>query len=734
MKAEEATARDLFEGRVHYQIPAYQRPYVWTEEDQWSPLWTDVVRVATALLPPADPRAVSAHFLGAVVIEPRSDEANYSRNFVIDGQQRMTTMQVLLDAVQHVVDELGHHQAAEDLEELVLNHATRYAGKPERFKLWPSAADRDSFEGAMDPATGLGDRGHNIQLAHEFFRVEARKWITGVENEEASPASPAERATALATALQSKLVVIAINLAGSDDPQVIFETLNDRGTPLLKADLIKNWVFQEGDRVGADVETWPTRFWSTFDETWWRDEIPQGRRRRSRIDIFLQYWLTMRLRRDVTSDDTFRLFRSHASEAFQDILTAEGFLAELLRDAQTFRNFAEFSPTSAAGRFFSRVVETLEIGATSPVLLWFLSDNHGVPESQIEIGLGSLESWVVRRTLTRKTMKGVNNLMVSALTRLDAAGPDQAGSELRTFLSEQSADARDWPTDTQVIDAVVSLPVYGWIRQNRVVMLLRSVERRLVSSNPKVEDVQIVGRFELEHVMPRGWRTHWNAPPLEQEDASRRDRLIHTLGNLTLVTSSLNGSLSNRPWNDSDADGLVEGGEPNRGKRSLLAKFSTLMLNKEIIDGHADSWTNSDIELRSRLLATRIVELWSGPLEEVRSETEDDGPPPAKDSGLASIPWTQEDVNRLAEECGEATLAVLDHLADHAEEWFTNQGLTQEIGLDRPYAAVGALTNKVRGSFRRSNGPIMFKEGMGTWAWQVDSAFAEQWRKARSRQ
>jgi hypothetical protein len=119
--------------------------------------------------------------------------------------------------------------------------------------------------------------------------------------------------------------------------------------------------------------------------------------------------------------------------------------------------------------------------------------------------------------------------------------------------------------------------------------------------------------LEIEHVMPQGWRTHWDPQPrLTPEEAAVRDRVVNTIGNLTLVTKSLNGSLSNRPWTDSDAAGLIDGGEPDMGKRTLLDAFSLLVLNKEITQGHPDCWTDGDIKNRSLVLTKAITQVWSG--------------------------------------------------------------------------------------------------------------------------
>jgi uncharacterized protein with ParB-like and HNH nuclease domain len=305
MEAHTRSPRELFEGKEHYEIPAFQRPYVWNEEDQWAPLWSDVTRVAETYvrLRESDPDSpVDAHhFLGAVVYESmRPNAGDVTRHHVIDGQQRMTTIQLLLDAVEEVVVGRGHEDQAESLEELILNLSPRFKGKRERFKLWPSQADRKAFEAAMDP-TGPSTSDHQISKAHRFFRAEAERWIIGKPDDDGTvpPGSEELRVEALSSTLQDRLVLVAIDLTGHDDAQLIFETLNDRGTPLLKADLIKNWLFRRGEQLRADVDGWAETKWAEFDTPWWRDEIRQGRLMRSRIDIFLQYWLTMRRQEEV---------------------------------------------------------------------------------------------------------------------------------------------------------------------------------------------------------------------------------------------------------------------------------------------------------------------------------------------------------------------------------------------------------------------------------------------------
>ena len=618
MKADALSPRDLFDGKVQFEIPSFQRPYVWNEEDQWAPLWADIRRVALRLMAAGgDPDAldgVASHFLGAVVLKELSAHAgDVARHAVIDGQQRMTTLQILLDAAHAAVADLGYEEEAEALEELIVNSGKRFAGTKNRFKLWPSRADRDAFEAAMDDAaTAVAD--HRITEAHNFFASEVRRWVVdGADVGETPVGSEAERARALTEVLQLRLRLVAINLGLPDDDQLIFETLNDRGTPLLAADLIKNWVFQRGDTLGADTQQWADVRWAELDDDWWREEIRQGRLLRSRIDIFLQYWLTMRMKDEVASDGVFRRFREHASECMTSVESADSFLTALRRDADTFRGFAQLDPDTPAGRFYARVVESFELAATTPLLLWMLSENHRVPDPQVEVGLLALESWVIRRTLLRMTMKDVNKLMVVILGMLEARPVGEAGVAVRDFLAAQTADARVWPSDADVRENLPSVRLYGNVRQSRLRVVLGAIEKQLRTE--RHEDLPLPSKLEIEHVMPRSWKAHWDTtPPLSPEEAGARSKRVHTLGNLTLVTQKLNGPLSNRPWTDEEANRVAPTGkDAGLGKCSLLRRYSLLVLNKSLVDEHADAWTDDDIRERTRDLTERVCAVWPRP-------------------------------------------------------------------------------------------------------------------------
>ncbi|WP_063046007.1 DUF262 domain-containing protein [Nocardia pseudovaccinii] len=620
MKADALAPKALFDSAVHYEIPVFQRPYVWSEDDQWAPLWQDVIRVVDKVLAVGDDQdaldAISGHFLGAIVFKSKpASTGDVTRHSVIDGQQRTTTLQVLLDAAQKVLADLGYEDEGEALAELTVNSAKRFRNKPEQFKLRPSRSDRDAFSAVMSGADVGGYDDHRVVEAHRFFSNEIHIWITGVrdDHDRGLVGTQSERVQALTDVLQFRLLVVAINLSGHDDDQLIFETLNDRGTPLLKADLIKNWIFQRGEQLHADVNTWPDRFWLEFDDDWWREEIAQGRHLRSRIDVFLQYWLTMRTRDEILVDETFRRFTEYVDTQMATVEYAEELLTQLQRDAEQFRSLAEMPTSTAAGQFYRRVIQEFELAATTPLLMWLLSDNHRIPDDQVELALTALESWVIRRTLLRYTSSDVNRLMVSTLGIVEGVPPQEVGNIVSRYLSAQTAETRRWPTDEELREVLPGLRMYGNIRQARLRVVLEGVEHLLRTE--RHERISVDNALQIEHVMPKAWRKFWDGrPPLDDKAAGARDRLVNTLGNLTLVTQKLNGSLSHRPWTDEQAMQVAPTGkEAGMGKHSLLSKFSVLVLNKELLDAHRDAWTEDDIFKRSAHLTEMICQAWPGP-------------------------------------------------------------------------------------------------------------------------
>ncbi|GAB2963226.1 DUF262 domain-containing protein [Micromonospora polyrhachis] len=606
MQAQTLTPAKIFGLDVRHVIPLFQRPYVWTEEDQWAPLWDDISRVAEQLLETpvgyGTPKVVP-HFLGAIVLEQPLVQSGYIlvRN-VIDGQQRLTTLQLLLDAAQWVTEQRGTTMDAQALRVLVCNKPEIAAQPYEVFKVWPTDRDQEAFQAAMDNALtvppALADAA--VARAHAFFVTVIEDWaeVTG------DPAKAAARLTALTQTLRDHLKIVVIDLEPGDNAQVIFETLNHRGVPLLAADLIKNFVFQIAEAQKLDVTDLYRRQWRKLDTDYWRQKLSRGRQYVPRIDIFVNYWLIERLRTEVPADRIFVAFRDHLMDEQPDI---EKLLAELSRDADNYASLDTWPADSAVGRFHYRVIQAMDSAVVTPILLWLLRWSAAeLPPAQRDKALDALESWLVRRAICRLTSKDINRLMLDLLRELHSSGPALAGDVTERFLKSQKADSRFWPSDIQVIDALQDMPIYKSLLRARLRMLLEAIEDR--RRTDKSEHSACPRNLTVEHVMPRAWREHW--PAVVGVTEAERDVLIHTLGNLTLVNKKLNPALSNRPWTDEEAQARGLG---KTGKRSELLKHATLKTNVDLVVGASEVWNDDLIRARTHELAQVVVDIWPAP-------------------------------------------------------------------------------------------------------------------------
>ena len=144
MRTDVLKPQEIFYKVVRYEVPAFQRRYIWTKENQWEPLWEDVSEKATAII---EDGQADGHFMGAIVLQQRpTPTGGIETRIVVDGQQRLTTLQLLIDAIQEVCEQGGHRQSAARLSRLVLNEKDYLGGNPElEFKVWPTINDRVAF-------------------------------------------------------------------------------------------------------------------------------------------------------------------------------------------------------------------------------------------------------------------------------------------------------------------------------------------------------------------------------------------------------------------------------------------------------------------------------------------------------------------------------------------------------------------------------------------------------------
>lgn len=596
MNPGKLTLQRLFHDNVRYVVPLYQRPYVWERKSHWEPLWQDVT---TVLERHVSGEATRGHFLGAIVVEQEQTRiGEIDRRLVIDGQQRITTLQLLLAAVAAQAEDDDAGKVARLLGKLVRNDPDRAAGV-ERFKIMPTNADRDEFFAVMTGDDALatardGDHAGGIRGAYRFFRQAVADWV---RQGDGRPDSVAERYEILWAVLTQLLEVVSIDLEPGDDAQVIFETLNARGTPLLAMDLVKNAVFHRAEAEAPEaVDRLHHDVWEPeLGRSYWREEQRQGRLNRPRAELFLMHWLTMRLRDTVAATELFATFRGRVLASASAPPTRE-LIAELCRDAAIMRSFDDLPVTSPEGRFFHRLA-VLDTTTVLPVALLLFRSAELPPDRRAK-AFAALESWLVRRMICGLTTKNYNRVVIDLLDAV-AAQPERADEAIIELLDRWDAPTNRWPRDNEVRQVLETRSTYGWIAQRRLVMVLSAIEHRRRQRAKTESIIDPETRLSIEHIMPQEWRTNW---PLDNDDANdgdaalERDGLIHHLGNLTLVTGALNASLSNGPW---------------ESKRQALVDHSLLLLNAEV--AKADVWDEDAIRARCQRLAEEVCEIWMPP-------------------------------------------------------------------------------------------------------------------------
>ena len=588
----------LFGKNIRYQIPTFQRPYVWRKEDQWQPLWDDVRNTAETYIEdvgrnsgPTQRQSIHqsrAHFLGAVVVQQQQFAAGeIETRLVIDGQQRLTTAQLLLDAVQEVLEHRGHPRMAARMSVLVLNNEAYVDNDDDYFKVWPTLTDRAAFRHAMHNGLPTDEfQDSLIVQAHEFFKLEVDHWLTELTDESEV------RADALEKAVAHLLELVVIDLSVDDEPHIIFETLNARGTPLLQSDLVKNMILYKADHVDIDDESEEARRLWGFTDDWWRREVRRGRLTDPRIDVFLHYWLTMRTRQEIRPDRVAAEFRRYSNDHGDSI---EKVANDMERVGDTYRALEE-AGTSGYETFLYRR-DVMQAGVLTPVLLWLFSSD--MPEEQRKKAVGALESYMIRRMVCRMTTQNYNVLFLRLINVLEASGAASAGDVVVSYLAEQTAHANVWPGDQDVEKAFVEMPLYWSLTRGRLRIVLEGIEEELRS--PMAETQEAPRGLTIEHIMPQKWQENWPFPvaSTDSDEAvarhENRNRIIHSIGNLTLVNFRLNASLSNAPWPQ---------------KQRILDEHATLFLNKKLLAEAPHDWDEEEISDRSRRLAKLACRIW----------------------------------------------------------------------------------------------------------------------------
>jgi uncharacterized protein with ParB-like and HNH nuclease domain len=642
----------LLQNRQRFCVPIYQRHYVWNRQKQWEPFWNDVRTKAIECLSGRERRF--SHFMGALVLEARGGfSAGRVPSFqVVDGQQRLTTFQLFLAAARDYARAVGFEKSAEKITDYMLNDKPHLMvdHEVEIYKVWPTQYDRELF---IDIVSGDRKTLRKKYISHFYakrdkiydyntvprllsaygyfydkikhsvesddlddeFTPTAEPSEEGSEGATADSGEPDEiKLDALWQALVEEFKVVEIVLEDGDDAQVIFETLNERGEPLLASDLVRNNIFQRADSLGEKAEQLFATHWKPFEHPFWSVEEKQGRYKKPRIEFFLSNLIAGKIASEVNLSKLFSEYKAFlrprkSKEPRYATVAAE--LQDLARYGAVYRELVERSVQSSLATFSRRLLPW-DVTTVYPLAmrLW----GTDMEEAEKSSALDTLLSLIVRRAVCGLTTKNYNKFFLSVIAHLDLTG--WSASNLTAFLLSQKSESGRFPRDEEFEQRWLASPSYTVLQPARARAVLEEIE--IAKRTKYHETTALAPSLSVEHVMPREWKANWlmpdgSRPTSEQTIAAvfntieddtpvarivRRNRLKDSFGNLTLLTKPLNSAVSNGPYNT---------------KCAALQDHSLLVLNREITS--LPLWDEETIIERGKNLFALAKTIWKLPAE-----------------------------------------------------------------------------------------------------------------------
>ena len=564
MKATQLQLLPFLEGKKQFIIPIYQRTYSWTRE-QCTQLWNDVVNAATN-------QAIKGHFIGSIVYihDGIFRVAAIPQLLVIDGQQRLTTLSLLLLALTRAAEEkdtngeVDHHDIYESY--LINKH-----GRDEQhYKLLLTQDDKDELIALIDNKEHMFS-----QMQHGINRVTGRLTDNYHFFEEQIRQSNIDL-KALYMGL-NKLIIVDIALDRDfDNPQLIFESLNSTGVDLSQADLIRNYVLM-GLESEAQNQLYKD-YWSPMERLFPRagDE--------NVFDRFMRDYLTLKQGTIPNIDKVYSNFKTyHLNQGEIAIATL---VADIYRYATYYVNMALLWESDGEIKRILHDINTLKVDVAYPFLLEVYDDytQERLSRQDFIAILKLIESYIFRRAICGIATSTLNKLFATLAKEIDK---EHYLESVQKVLLEKSTYRR-FPRDDEFRSAFVIKDVYNFRLRN---YLLRKLE------NAGQKELVNIESCTIEHIMPQNQNlsTEWQQE-LGPDWKTIHNLYLHTIGNLTLT--GYNSELSDRSFQE---------------KRTMQGGFmsSPIRLNTSL--RHVEHWNKDEIEKRAALLAEQVVKIWAIP-------------------------------------------------------------------------------------------------------------------------
>ena len=567
MDAGKRTINDIFNGNRVLEIPFFQRAYVWGQP-QWERLLEDMKTISNSNKP---------YFLGSVILKQQETTTGSrigDKRTVIDGQQRLTTLNVFFKVLCLKTNENSTFDRSFKLRDnsnaLLHNHNDIQA-----FNEILALTELKDLEGES-----------NITQAYNYFKDNLVPDELNLDS------------------ILSNVLFVGIDLSQEEDEQQIFDTINSLGVKLTTAELLKNYFFNRDD-IEKYNEYWKEVF-EKDEETknYWDREIIAGRLRRTFIDLFFFAYLQIKIQETdfkVKAEDKDAYAKvEHLFESYKNFIknylnsNKEAILSEIKEYALLFKkNFNyEILGEELTQDFGIDRINTIIFGLDTTTLIpytLYILRNISDETTKNEL-FGIIETYIMRRMITHSNTKNYNQLFTDKLINNRVLSKQ----EFLDYIEKRDDKVNFLPTDEE-LEKGFNTSILINKQSAGILYLIESKIRNEKDSTALLG----INKYSLEHLMPKKWRNNWDKLSSKESEINR-DRKLLTLGNLTIITQSLNSSIRDSKWEDklkgkNKKGGLIE----YSGGLKTISQFLQY-----------PEWNEKTIEKRALFLYEKAKQIW----------------------------------------------------------------------------------------------------------------------------
>ena len=587
------------------EIPFFQRAYVWND-DNWKDLLEDLLRTS------------GSHFLGSIILKrAKSITGTADKAIIIDGQQRLTTLSILIKALYDSIDNKRAKLINDATEALF--YTLKSSDSDYLLTINHSHNDRKQFEEVMGSVVDGEIKSPILSKLNEIKEDDPRLLIKRCYKffyTQLMSISNEERINLWDNLFdKNNKILVVIDLDDNDQEQKIFDTINSSGVRLTSTDIIKNALYQKLIELTKDsdkIAEYYKRTWAeTFEKddsvvAYWNKEKSMGRLWRQNSELLLQTVAIIKGIFDVDKKHTIQQLADLYKTEIEDYTEQQlyDFIEEITKYANIYKehipdfngkeNF-EYNNTEieAVEQRVLHILDKNDISTFNPYIIYIFNTYEGQDKVIIE-KLREIEKYVMTYLITKKPIKNFNKDCTTFIN-------DKTGNEIKNRLKDFT-NAELKAGIVSKVSNKLGAEILFWIE----------LKRRLA---PKYDTKTLQFNYQLEHIMPQKWETNWsnvdyvdeqgNILQKNDDNKSRRYEKVYSLGNMTLLNGRLNASISNNNFQKK-----MEGD----GKKKGVIKYSSLSVTKddlvESIYNKGKQWNEQVIHERENYLGNEVVELW----------------------------------------------------------------------------------------------------------------------------